>query len=67
MTTKIETESKQSEIENFKKLVSIVANSNVEVADFLGVSVRTVYRWLSGTTKIPKSAMRALELIAART
>ena len=67
MTTKIETESKQSEIENFKKLVSIVANSNVEVADFLGVSVRTVYRWLSGATKIPKSALRALELIAART
>ena len=53
MTTKIETESKQSEIENFRKLVSIVANSNVEVADFLGVSVRTVYRWLNGTTKIP--------------
>lgn len=67
MTTKIETESKQSEIENFRKLVSIVANSNMEVADFLGVSVRTVYRWLSGTTKIPKSAVRVLQLIAART
>jgi DNA-binding transcriptional regulator YiaG len=56
----------ENQVEKFKELVAQVANSNEEVAQFLGVSVRTVYRWLSGQTKIPQPALRALQLIASK-
>lgn len=35
---------------------------NEEAARMLGISERTIYRWLSGTTKIPASALKLLEV-----
>jgi hypothetical protein len=35
---------------------------NTEAAEACGVSERTIYRWLSGTTKVPASAIKVLEL-----
>jgi predicted transcriptional regulator len=35
---------------------------NTEAANMCGVSERTIYRWLSGTTKVPSSAIRLLEM-----
>lgn len=36
---------------------------NVEGARLVGVSERTMYRWLSGKTPIPFAAMRVFELL----
>lgn len=38
---------------------------NDELAVMAGVSVRTVYRWLAGTTPIPRSVVAMLELLKA--
>jgi hypothetical protein len=35
---------------------------NVEAAEMLGVSERTIYRWLSGTTKVPASVISLLKM-----
>lgn len=35
---------------------------NTEAAQLLGVSERTVYNWLAGTSKIHPSALKLLEL-----
>ena len=34
---------------------------NFEAAEILGVSERTIYRWLSGKGKVPKTAIITLE------
>ena len=39
---------------------------NNELAVMAGVSARTVYRWLAGTTPIPRSVIAMLELLQAR-
>ena len=39
---------------------------NGELAEEAGVSQRTVYRWLAGTTPIPRSVMALLELLVKR-
>lgn len=36
---------------------------NEELAELAGVDVRTVYRWLAGTTRIPRSVVAMLELM----
>jgi transposase len=36
---------------------------NSELATMAGVSTRTVYRWLAGTTPIPRSVVAMLELL----
>jgi len=35
---------------------------NIEAAEICGVSERTIYNWLSGTSKIHPSAIKLLEL-----
>jgi DNA-binding transcriptional regulator YiaG len=35
---------------------------NTEAAEICGVSERTIYNWLSGTSKIHPSAIRLLEM-----
>jgi hypothetical protein len=35
---------------------------NVEAAEMAGVSERTIYRWLAGTTKVPPSALKVFEM-----
>ena len=39
---------------------------NTELAVMCGVSVRTVYRWLAGTTPVPRSVVAMLELMKAK-
>lgn len=39
---------------------------NSELAVLAGVSARTVYRWLAGTTPVPRSVVAMLELLQAR-
>ena len=39
---------------------------NNELAVMAGVSVRTVYRWLGGTTPVPRSVVAMLELLKAK-
>lgn len=39
---------------------------NNELAVMCGVSVRTVYRWLAGTTPVPRSVVAMLELMKAK-
>jgi DNA-binding transcriptional regulator YiaG len=48
-----------------KYLIKLLENSNMtnlEFARFIGVSERTVYRWLNGTSRIPASVFKVLEM-----
>jgi len=54
---------KDDEREYLRELVEKTGNLYVEVADYLGVNERTLYRWLSGESRIPYSVIKALELL----
>jgi transposase len=54
---------KDDEREYLRELVEKTGNLYVEVADYLGVNERTLYRWLSGESRIPYSVIKALELM----
>jgi|APFre7841882654_1041346.scaffolds.fasta_scaffold04626_19 hypothetical protein len=41
-----------------------IGKPRYQVAEFLGINERTLYRWLSGDTRIPKFAFKALELLS---
>jgi transcriptional regulator with XRE-family HTH domain len=56
---------KQNETEYLRELVEKTGNTYAEVTDYLGVNERTLYRWLSGESRIPYSVIRALELLTA--
>lgn len=36
---------------------------NREAAEMIGVTERTIYKWLSGDRRVPSSAIRLLELL----
>jgi transcriptional regulator with PAS, ATPase and Fis domain len=57
----------QKERDYLRELVEKTGNLYVEVADFLGVNERTLYRWLSGESRIPYSVIKALELMTEKT
>lgn len=40
--------------------------TNEDLAALCGVTARTVYRWLAGTTPVPRSVVALLELTRAR-
>ena len=46
----------------FKELQEQANLNNIDTASYLGVSLRTVYRWIAGDTKPPKSALMLLQL-----
>ena len=46
----------------FKELQKQANLNNIDTASYLGVSLRTVYRWIAGDTKPPKSALMLLQL-----
>jgi transcriptional regulator with PAS, ATPase and Fis domain len=56
---------KAEEAKYLRELVDKTGNLYVEVAEFLGVNERTLYRWLSGESRIPYSVIRTLELITS--
>jgi len=56
---------KDEEVKYLRELVDKTGNLYVEVAEFLGVNERTLYRWLSGESRIPYSVIKTLELITS--
>lgn len=58
--------SSNQERDYLRDLILATGNLYVEVADFLGVNERTLYRWLAGESRIPHSVIKALELITAK-
>lgn len=59
---KSEKTSEMSDSEILSFMLAELDMLNTETAEYLGVRERTVYRWLAGTSRIPKMAFLALEL-----
>ena len=51
-----------SEAEQLNYLLWRLNLVNTEAAELCGVSERTIYRWLSGTTKVPPAVIRMLKM-----
>ena len=49
--------------EQLAVLLARVDVTNAYAAEMLGVAESTLYRWLAGTSKVPKSALLALRLL----
>ena len=47
----------------YKELVRQAQTNHRELAEYFGVSLKTVYRWWNGETRVPMSAIRALQLL----
>tara|TARA_R110002020_G_C16257003_1_gene770204 strand:+ start:1457 stop:1627 length:171 start_codon:yes stop_codon:yes gene_type:complete len=47
---------------NFKELQGLAGLSNKETAELLGVSLRTVQRWVKGDTAAHKSALLLIKV-----
>ena len=43
-----------------------IGSTNEEFARYFGVHKRTFQRWMSGESRVPTSALRALEVLANR-
>ena len=52
----------KSEAARLNRLLYQLNFVNTEAAELCGVSERTIYNWLSGTSKIHPSAIKLLEL-----
>jgi len=52
----------KSESHRLNRLLYQLNLVNTEAAELCGVSERTIYNWLSGTSKIHPSALKLLEL-----
>lgn len=48
--------------EKLRELVAQMGCTHAELAEFLSVSERTIYRWLAGDTDIPQLVIKLLEL-----
>ncbi len=56
-------------MENTEKLARLIAKlgmSRLQIAEYLGVTERTVYRWMAGDTAVPQMAFIALELLVKK-
>lgn len=47
----------------YRELATRASPIHAEIARYFGVSVRTVYRWYYGQTKVPVSVLKALKLL----
>ena len=47
----------------YRDLSTRVSPTHAEIARYFSVSVRTVYRWYYGETKVPVSVVKALTLL----
>lgn len=52
--------------EELIRLLAEVNVTNAYAAQMLGIAESTLYRWLSGESKVPKSALLALGLIGEK-
>jgi DNA-binding transcriptional regulator YiaG len=48
--------------EKLKKMIRELCMDHAFAADYLGVSERTLFRWMSGESKFPRAVFLALEL-----
>lgn len=49
--------------ERLTRIIAKTGMSRLQIAVYLGVSERTVYRWIAGDTHIPRMVFIALELL----
>jgi len=54
---------KQESATRFLELVQETKKTNKDIAELLGVHERTFYRWVSGDSRVPISAIKVLELL----
>lgn len=47
----------------FRELASKVSSTHAELAKYFGVSLRTVYRWWYGESRVPVSVLKTLTLL----
>ena len=53
-------------VDGKKQLTTLLCNLQIlnrEAAELCGVQERTIYKWLAGERKVPKSVLRLLELM----
>jgi DNA-binding transcriptional regulator YiaG len=62
MTPKGAKMSDNSNGEKLKKMIRELHMDYAFAADYLGVSERTLFRWMAGDTKFPRAIFLALEL-----
>jgi len=54
---------KEPDEERLRRLIESLKMTRLQVAEYLGISERTIYRWESKTHRIPRMAFIALELL----
>jgi hypothetical protein len=54
---------KETDQEKLVKIIKKLNMTKVMVAEYLGVSERTIYRWEYGYSRIPHTVFLALELL----
>jgi len=52
---------KKADKEKLAEVINSLNMQKVDIAEFLGVSERTIYRWLSGDRSFPRMVFIALE------
>jgi transcriptional regulator with XRE-family HTH domain len=49
--------------EKLSQAIELSGKTRAEVAEYLGVHDRTLYRWISGETPVPKMVLLSMELL----
>jgi transcriptional regulator with XRE-family HTH domain len=49
--------------EKLNQAIELAKKTRAEVAEYLGVHDRTLYRWISGETPVPKMVLLSMELL----
>lgn len=52
-----------SDAEKLRQMVNKLGMSRLQVADYLGVSERTLYRWMFGDSAFPRMVFIALKVL----
>ena len=52
---------KKADKEKLAEVINSLGMQKVDIAEYLGVSERTIYRWLSGDRSVPRMVFIALE------
>lgn len=52
---------KKADKEKLAEVINSLEMQKVDIAEYLGVSERTIYRWLSGDRSFPRMVFIALE------
>jgi transcriptional regulator with XRE-family HTH domain len=58
---------KETDREKLVRLVNETKMSRLQVAEYLGISERSLYRWMNGESRFPHMVFVALDKIAEST